>query len=106
MYLNTVSEMGGEDFVVSDSVDFAAFRLLMLPLLFGVGILATTAHVSKIKGATTKKATATLKSSHTRDRTHISLSGCRGWAGPPGGGRVSMVGNEKDGLGHEEEDGL
>lgn len=63
-------------------------------LSFG-GILATTAHESKIKGATTKKATATLKSNHTKDRTHGSLAALIG--GSTVSGRNSMSNTEAEG---------
>ena len=95
MYLNTVSAMGGDD--CDDTVVFVFSNLSMdsLPFLLFGGILATTAHESKIKGATTKKATATLKSNHTKDLTHASLAALMG--GSTVSGRKNMSNAEAEG---------
>ena len=67
MYRNIVSEIGG------DTKESPLTILLSVALSLG-GMRITTAHESKINGATTKKVTATLKSNHTKLRTHGSLT--------------------------------
>mmetsp|Transcript_7521 Transcript_7521/g.15601 ORF Transcript_7521/g.15601 Transcript_7521/m.15601 type:complete len:114 (+) Transcript_7521:1202-1543(+) len=71
MYRSIVSEIGGD-------AEELMLTLLLTSLFSLGGICAKTAQKSKINGATTKKATATLKSNQTKLRTQGSLAVLRG----------------------------